>query len=609
MYNSRKNYLANIAKILTLIMLVGLIALPTMLSVQTLTVQAQSQQGTRVFTDSLGREVTIPQNIERIVPAGKLSQALMYTLAPEKLAGLAEPFPKGMSASADPALMNLPVFGDLEDSNLDVDIQALLASNPQLIIFSGERDDDLRAKIRTIESLLQVPVVFLEFSVTATEDSLNKVEELLGSSERLNRIKAQSKDILDRTESTRAEFALSEKEPLTVYWAKGKDGKMTIPPNSEKNALLEMVPLKNVLGSSSDVADLNTHLANMDKNFADIARQGAELGLDESYLQRLEESQNILNQRLAGLNERLDSLGEDEAGRVKIYRDELRDEIRDLEGELNEYLYDLQVPNDDKYDDDIFEAIVDVIEEITAINQDIDRRTLGVYGDDDDDLYDDYDDLVDVDFDDLLELDPDIILVDNPHALKAMRDSDEWKQLKAFANDDVFLVPNVPQSILTTSNSPTSLIGLEWLGKVAYPEHYQEPYGRHMAALYNDFFGVDLAQDDLARKTLALPFRDLDDLDDLFEDYYGFDNYYDDFDDYLDDLEDYYENLYGDDRFEDYFGDRDDDDDDWDDDWDDWDDDDDDDWDDDWDDWDDDDDDDDWDDDWDDDDDDDDWDD
>ncbi|MEG2842839.1 MAG: ABC transporter substrate-binding protein, partial [Ruthenibacterium sp.] len=48
---------------------------------------ASEKDGTQIFTDSLGREVELPTDLQRIAPSGTLSQIILYTIAPDKLVG------------------------------------------------------------------------------------------------------------------------------------------------------------------------------------------------------------------------------------------------------------------------------------------------------------------------------------------------------------------------------------------------------------------------------------------------------------------------------------------------------------------------------------------
>jgi iron complex transport system substrate-binding protein len=44
------------------------------------------------FIDSAGRSLRLPGSIKRIIPAGPPAEALLYSLAPETLAGFIEPW-------------------------------------------------------------------------------------------------------------------------------------------------------------------------------------------------------------------------------------------------------------------------------------------------------------------------------------------------------------------------------------------------------------------------------------------------------------------------------------------------------------------------------------
>ena len=44
---------------------------------------------TRTFTDSLGREVTLPVNLSKIAISGPLAQIVVFAIAPEMMVGIA----------------------------------------------------------------------------------------------------------------------------------------------------------------------------------------------------------------------------------------------------------------------------------------------------------------------------------------------------------------------------------------------------------------------------------------------------------------------------------------------------------------------------------------
>ena len=73
---------------------------------------SQRETKTVVFTDSAGREVEVPANIERVVPSGHTATQVLITLAPEKLAGLSQEITQDQRAYlTDAPDESLPVLG------------------------------------------------------------------------------------------------------------------------------------------------------------------------------------------------------------------------------------------------------------------------------------------------------------------------------------------------------------------------------------------------------------------------------------------------------------------------------------------------------------------
>ena len=77
---------------------------------------------TVVFTDDCGRDVTLSADISRIVATGPLSQIVLYTLAPDKLVGLASKWSASAEGIVPDTYRNLPYFGQLYNTaNLNVE--------------------------------------------------------------------------------------------------------------------------------------------------------------------------------------------------------------------------------------------------------------------------------------------------------------------------------------------------------------------------------------------------------------------------------------------------------------------------------------------------------
>jgi iron complex transport system substrate-binding protein len=82
----------------------------------------------RVFTDSVGREVTIPTKLMRIAPSGPLAQMVLYTAAPDLLCGTARPFSDTQLKLINKKYGDLPAFGQFYGKSGDFNLEAVLAA-------------------------------------------------------------------------------------------------------------------------------------------------------------------------------------------------------------------------------------------------------------------------------------------------------------------------------------------------------------------------------------------------------------------------------------------------------------------------------------------------
>lgn len=65
---------------------------------------------TRVFTDSCGRAVTVPVNVEKIAISGPLAQIVVFALAPDKLVGIANAGTRAPRSSLTPSTTTCPCW-------------------------------------------------------------------------------------------------------------------------------------------------------------------------------------------------------------------------------------------------------------------------------------------------------------------------------------------------------------------------------------------------------------------------------------------------------------------------------------------------------------------
>jgi len=91
----------------------------------------------RPFTDAAGRTVELPERVGRVLAAGPPAAVLLYTLAPDLMAGwVSAPHPAAMPF-LEPRTRALPAYGRLTGRGGTANVEALLAAKPDLIVDSG----------------------------------------------------------------------------------------------------------------------------------------------------------------------------------------------------------------------------------------------------------------------------------------------------------------------------------------------------------------------------------------------------------------------------------------------------------------------------------------
>ena len=117
---------------------------------------------TRMITDSAGRQVEIPAEITRIAPSGSTAQMILMPVAYDLLVGLSSS-PSTAQMSYFPEEMRyLPTFGQFYGSKASLNMESLIAAQPQLIIDLGDAKDSIAEDMDTIQKQTGIPTIFIE---------------------------------------------------------------------------------------------------------------------------------------------------------------------------------------------------------------------------------------------------------------------------------------------------------------------------------------------------------------------------------------------------------------------------------------------------------------
>lgn len=177
---------------------------------------------TTVFTDDAGRDVTVPADITRIAASGSTAQMILMTLVPELLVGLASS-PSTAQRPYFPAEMwTLPTFGQFYGSKANLNMESLIAAQPQLIIDLGDAKDSIAEDMDTIQKQTGIPTIFIEADLDDMAAAYRMLGDILGRQEQAEEL-AQ---FIDRTVTMAQTNAakIPESQRLKVLFGTGSTG-------------------------------------------------------------------------------------------------------------------------------------------------------------------------------------------------------------------------------------------------------------------------------------------------------------------------------------------------------------------------------------------------
>ena len=141
-------------------------------------------QGTREFTDSTGRTVTIPQEVTKIAISGPLSQVYILPLAGDMLVGVSNAYAEDAAKYLPSYLYELTEIGQLYGGKGEMDLEALLAAGPDVVIDVGDSKSTIVEDMDSLTEQTGIPFVHIDATVATAPQAYRLLGQLLGREEK-----------------------------------------------------------------------------------------------------------------------------------------------------------------------------------------------------------------------------------------------------------------------------------------------------------------------------------------------------------------------------------------------------------------------------------------
>lgn len=205
-------------------------------------------QNTRQFTDSLGRTSTLPITVDRVAPSGNMAQIAVYSMAPQRMVGWGTRPTENLYKYFDKDVLERPVFGAFYGIKANLNMEAVIVADPQVIVDVGEIKGSKEEMIKQLDVLqdnLGIPVVFIEAYLDDMGTTFRKLGELFNLQyEGELKAKYSEKTIERAKEATKN---IKESDRVSVYFGVGPDGLLSYPRGSFRTQTLRLAGLENVV--------------------------------------------------------------------------------------------------------------------------------------------------------------------------------------------------------------------------------------------------------------------------------------------------------------------------------------------------------------------------
>lgn len=238
-----------ISLVLTLTMLIGVISGCTSNTANTST-------ETVSYTDDIGRTVEIPTNIERVASSGAISDVFLYTICPDKMVGFATKFPAMADGFIPQQYLDLPVYGQYYGKNANMNVEALVAADPQIIIDMGEAKDDIAESLDSLQEQSGIPVVFVETSIDSFDTAYEKLGNILNMEDVTAPMAEYCRNTIDMANNNRNK--IGDSQQINLYDC-DTDILTAVPKDSINGAVIKEVGANNVadFGESNNKKNFN----------------------------------------------------------------------------------------------------------------------------------------------------------------------------------------------------------------------------------------------------------------------------------------------------------------------------------------------------------------
>jgi iron complex transport system substrate-binding protein len=196
------------------------------------------------FVDAAGRRIELPERVDHVFPAGPPASVIVYMLAPEKLLGWTRAMRPEERAYLPERYADLPELGRLTGRGNTVNLEAVVAARPDLILDVGSTAPTFVSLADRVAAQTHLPYALIGGRLADAAQTFRTVGAMLGVPEAAEVLARYAETTL--AEVRRRSESVPPEKRLKLYLARGPRGLQTGIGGSINVEALDFVAVRNV---------------------------------------------------------------------------------------------------------------------------------------------------------------------------------------------------------------------------------------------------------------------------------------------------------------------------------------------------------------------------
>ncbi len=219
-----------------LALLLAVVMVPGLMACGTKKKEADDPNATRIFTDSTGREVEVPVQIDKVALSGPMAQIVLFALCPDKLVGVSNAWSTEAEQYLDEKYFTMPEIGQLYGGKGELNLETLLQSGAQVVIDVGEPKGSIKEDMDSLQQQTGIPFLHITADTESYPAAYRMLGDLLNMKDEAQTLAAYCEKIYDRTVSIAGSV-----EKANVLYVTGDAGQNLIASGSYHAEILDLL--------------------------------------------------------------------------------------------------------------------------------------------------------------------------------------------------------------------------------------------------------------------------------------------------------------------------------------------------------------------------------